>query len=96
MEDKIHLEFEEDDEDVTPTLPPSEPKTWKLLARYMANFKPNKKTMFKRFSEDVWCLRTGIRYSERGKNYFMITLFSEGDYEFVKRGGPWIFGNMPW
>jgi hypothetical protein len=21
----------------------------------------------------------------------MITLFSKGDYEFVKRGGPWIF-----
>jgi hypothetical protein len=91
MEDEIHLEFEEDDEGEAPILPPSEPKTWKLLARYMANFKPNTKTMFKHFSEDDWCLRTGIRYSERGKNYFMITLFSEGDYDFVKRGGPWIF-----
>jgi hypothetical protein len=91
MEDEVHLEFEEDEEEATPIMPPSEPKTWKLLARYMANFKPNTKTMFKRFSEDVWCLRNGIRYYERGKNYFMITLFSEGDYDFVMRGGPWIF-----
>jgi hypothetical protein len=60
MEDEVHLEFEEDEEEATPIVPPSEPKTWKLLARYMANFKPNTKTMFKRFSEDVWCLRNGI------------------------------------
>ncbi|KAM0921516.1 hypothetical protein ACQ4PT_006804 [Festuca glaucescens] len=31
------------------------------------------------------------RYSEKGKNYYMITLFSKGDYDFVMRAGPWIF-----
>jgi hypothetical protein len=57
----------------------------------MANFKPHTKTMFKRLIEEVWHLRSGIEYSEKGKNYYMITLFSRGDYDFVKRGGPWIF-----
>jgi hypothetical protein len=62
---------------------PSEPKSWKLLARYMANFRPNANMMFTQFSKDVWRLCTGIRYSVRGKNYYMITLFSQGDYDFV-------------
>ncbi|KAK1697095.1 hypothetical protein QYE76_013792 [Lolium multiflorum] len=43
------------------------------------------------FGVDVWHLRTGIQYTELQKNYYMITLFSQGDFEFVKRGGPWIF-----
>jgi hypothetical protein len=47
--------------------------------------------MFKHFTEEVWRLQTGIKYSERGKNYDTITLFSEGDYDFIMRGGPWIF-----
>jgi hypothetical protein len=47
--------------------------------------------MFTQMAEEVWQLRTCIRYSERGKNYHMITLFSRGDYDFVMRGGPWIF-----
>nr|XP_051189975.1 uncharacterized protein LOC127303265 [Lolium perenne] len=57
----------------------------------MANFKPHTKAMFTRLIEEVWHLRSGIEYSEKGKNYYMITLFSRGDYDFVKRGGPWIF-----
>uniref|UniRef100_A0ACD5ZK78 Uncharacterized protein n=1 Tax=Avena sativa TaxID=4498 RepID=A0ACD5ZK78_AVESA len=88
MEDDVYLEFDDDEEEVTEA---PEPGTWKLLARYMANFKPNTKSMFDRFTDEVWKLRTGIRYSERGKNYYMITLFSKGDYDFVMRGGPWIF-----
>jgi hypothetical protein len=88
MEDDVYLEFEEEAEE---PVKPNEKKTWKLLARYAANFKPNAHAMFKKFSEEVWQLRTGIRYSERGKNYYMVTLFSQGDYDFVMRGGPWIF-----
>jgi hypothetical protein len=88
MEDDVFLEFDEEEE---VEKVPSEPTSWKLLARYMANFKPNTKAMFTRFTEEVWRLRSGIRYSEKGKNYYMITLFSKGDYDFVKRGGPWIF-----
>ncbi|KAM0909255.1 hypothetical protein ACQ4PT_014931 [Festuca glaucescens] len=88
MEDDVYLEFDEEEE---VKKDPDEPTTWQLMARYMANFKPNTKAMFNRFADEVWHLRTGIRYSEKGKNYYMITLFSKGDYDFVKRGGPWIF-----
>jgi hypothetical protein len=88
MGDDVYLEF---DEEETKEQEPKEPTSWKLLARYMASFKPYTKAMFKRFIEEVWHLRSGIEYSEKGKNYYMITLFSKGDYDFVKRGGPWIF-----
>jgi hypothetical protein len=88
MEDNVYLEFEEDEE--VPEIPRG-PKTWKLIARYMANFKPNTHSMFTQFSEEVRRLRTGIKYVERGKNYFMITLFSQGDFDFVMWVGPWIF-----
>lgn len=88
MEDEVYLEFEKEEE---VEQKPSEPKTWELLARYRANFKPNAYTMFTRFADEVWHLRTGIEYEEKGKNYYTITLFSKGDYDFVLRGGPWIF-----
>jgi hypothetical protein len=39
MEDEVHLEFDEDEDEVQPPL--REPKTWKLMARYMANLNPN-------------------------------------------------------
>jgi hypothetical protein len=90
MEDDVFLEFDEEEEETIKEKPDA-PKTWKLLARYMANFKPNTKTMFDWFTDEVWHIRNGIMYSEKGKNYYMITLCSKGDYDFVMRGGPWIF-----
>ncbi|KAK1630240.1 hypothetical protein QYE76_004555 [Lolium multiflorum] len=90
MEDDVYLEF---DEEGPVKKEPSEQTTWQILARYMANFKPNTRAMFKRFIDEVWHLRNGIRYSEKGKNYYGITLFSKGDYDFVMRGGPWIFNH---
>jgi hypothetical protein len=89
MDDDLYMEFEEDEDEVKKE--PDAPETWNLLARYMANFKPSTKAMFRRFIDEVWHLRTGIEYSEKGKNYYMITLFSKGDYDFIMRGGPWIF-----
>ncbi|KAK1615802.1 hypothetical protein QYE76_021319 [Lolium multiflorum] len=88
MEDDVYLEF---DEDEPVKEEPKEQSTWQILARYMANFKPNTRAMFNRFIDEVWHLRNGISYSEKGKNYYGITLFSKGDYDFVMRGGPWIF-----
>jgi hypothetical protein len=88
MEDDVYMEFEEEEE-IKPE--PVEKTSWTLLARYMASFKPNTKAMFRYFVHDVWRLRSGIEYSEKGKNYYMFTLFSKGDYDFVMRGGPWIF-----
>jgi hypothetical protein len=58
----------EEEDEVQET--PREQTTWKLLGRYMGNFKPNTKSMFTQFANEVWQLRTGIRYSERGKNYY--------------------------
>jgi hypothetical protein len=88
MDDEVYLEFEEEDE-VKQDL--SAPTSWRLLARYMASFKPNTRAMFSRLIDEAWHPRTGIEYSDKGKNYYLITLFSKGDYDFVKRGGPWIF-----
>ncbi|KAM0890726.1 hypothetical protein ACQ4PT_026820 [Festuca glaucescens] len=88
MEDDVYLKFEEEEE---VKKDPEETTSWQLIARYMATFKPNSKAMFTRFAEEVWFLRTGIDYAEKGKNYYMITLYSKGDYDFVKRGGPWIY-----
>ncbi|KAM0855584.1 hypothetical protein ACQ4PT_049695 [Festuca glaucescens] len=87
MEDDVYLEL---DEEEVPEV--AAPRTvWKLLGRYMAQFKPSARDMFVYFDKEVWHLHTGIKYTELQKNYYMLTLFSQGDYEFVKRGGPWIF-----
>jgi hypothetical protein len=50
MEDDVYLEFEEEAE---VQKPPKDPNTWKLLARYKANFKPNAKSMFTQLSEEA-------------------------------------------
>jgi hypothetical protein len=89
MEDAVHLEFEEEDEEMEQK--PDETVGWMLVARYMANFKPNTKAMFTFFSEEAWHLRTRIDYAEKGQNIYMITLYSKGDYDFVKKGGPCTF-----
>jgi hypothetical protein len=88
MEDDVYLEF---DEEEPVKEEPKEQSTWQIVARYMANFKPNTRAMFNHFIHEVWHLRNGISYSEKGKNYYGITLFSKGVYDFVMRGGPWIF-----
>ncbi|CAM0881945.1 unnamed protein product [Alopecurus aequalis] len=86
MEDDVYLE-EEDDDVVQEEAPRS---SWQLIARYYAQRKLNAKDMFENF-EDVWHLRKGVKYKELQKNYYIITLFTQGDFYFVNRGGPWIF-----
>ncbi|KAM0859523.1 hypothetical protein ACQ4PT_047154 [Festuca glaucescens] len=86
MDDDLFLELDEDE-------PPMEkgPRTeWKILARYRAQQRPSTHDMFAYF-KGVWRLRTTIRYTKLQKNYYMIMLFSQGDFDFVIRGGPWIF-----
>ena len=88
MEDDAYLEEEDEEED---EVEQEQPQTsWQLLARYYAQNKPSSLAMFDYF-EGVWRLRTGLKYKELQKHYYMVTLFSQGDFEFVKRGGPWIF-----
>jgi hypothetical protein len=44
---------------------------------------------------DVWRLRTGVNFAPLGKNWFTVTFYSEGDFEFVARGGPWVYRGYP-
>jgi hypothetical protein len=37
----------------------------------------------------------GVNFAPLGKNWFKITFYSEGDYDFVARGGPWIYRGYP-
>ncbi|KAE8810780.1 hypothetical protein D1007_12504 [Hordeum vulgare] len=43
------------------------------------------------FDEDDEELRTGVEFQPMESNHFVIKLFSEGDFNFVGRGGPWIY-----
>ncbi|KAM0834186.1 hypothetical protein ACQ4PT_063778 [Festuca glaucescens] len=44
---------------------------------------------------EVWRLRTGVNFAPMGKNWFKITLYSQGDFNFVSQGGPWIYRGYP-
>jgi hypothetical protein len=43
----------------------------------------------KHFSE-VWRIRSKMIFTPLSNNFFIITFTSEGDYNFVDGGGPWI------
>jgi hypothetical protein len=49
MEDDVYLEFDAEEEEVV--APPPEPNTWRLLARYRANFCPNANSMFTLYTD---------------------------------------------
>ncbi|KAM0905347.1 hypothetical protein ACQ4PT_017443 [Festuca glaucescens] len=58
MEDDVYLEF---DEEEPVKEEPREQSTWQILARYMANFKPNTRAMFNRFidEDENWGMKYG-------------------------------------
>ncbi|KAE8770865.1 hypothetical protein D1007_57311 [Hordeum vulgare] len=43
------------------------------------------------FEEEDDELQTGVEFQPMESNHFVIKLFSEGDFNFVGRGGPWIY-----
>ncbi|KAM0905927.1 hypothetical protein ACQ4PT_016955 [Festuca glaucescens] len=90
MEDDeiVELEPEEDEP------PPEALGRWILLGRYIRQKRPDIEDMTVHFNK-VWRLRTGINFSPLGRNWFRITLYSEGDHTFVGRGGPWIYRGYP-
>ena len=61
-----------------------------MLGRYVSIGRPNVDDMTGHFSE-VWKVRTGLNIARIKNNWYAVTFFSEGDYNFVARGGPWIF-----
>ncbi|KAM0926168.1 hypothetical protein ACQ4PT_003739 [Festuca glaucescens] len=91
MEDDEVLELEEEDEE----LPPEIQQRWRLLGRYVSQRKPDIDDMTTHFNSKVWRLRMGVNFAPLGKNWFKITFYSEGDYDFVARGGPWIYRGYP-
>lgn len=82
----VAVDFSDDEEEEVPASP-----LWRLMGLYRSQKKPSAKTLSDHF-EGVWRLRTEVEFKPMGKNYFTITFGSEGDYRFVARGGPWIFG----
>jgi hypothetical protein len=90
MEDDDILELDPEEEEE----PPEVTCLWKLMGRYISLRKPVIDDMTVHFNK-VWRLRTGVNFTPLGKNWFTITLYSEGDHTFVARGGPWIYRGYP-
>ncbi|KAM0877876.1 hypothetical protein ACQ4PT_035180 [Festuca glaucescens] len=90
MEDDDVVELEPEEEEP----PPEVAQRWRLVGRYVCQRKPDLDDMTDHFN-DVWHLRMGVNLAPMGKNWFHVTLFSEGDFDFVARGGPWIYRGYP-
>jgi cytochrome c len=78
--------FIEEDPDEVPTPPPV---PWRLMARYVGQISPSAETLKVHFTK-VWMLRRGATFAPIKPKWFIITLNSEGDYNFVVNGGPWV------
>ncbi|KAM0835434.1 hypothetical protein ACQ4PT_062926 [Festuca glaucescens] len=83
MEDDVFVEEDPDEEPAPPPVP------WRLMSRYLGQIAPSAETLKVHFKK-VWNLRTGVLFAPIKRKWFIITLFSEGDYNFVLNGGPWI------
>lgn len=70
--------------------PRAAPPRWRLLGPYVNQGRPNVDDMTEHFS-DVWKVRSGLNIARIKNNWYAVTFFSEGDYNFVARGGPWIY-----
>jgi hypothetical protein len=83
MEDDAFVEEDPDES------PPAAPVPWRLLARYLGQNSPSAETLKVHFRK-VWRLRMGVLFAPIKPKWFTVTLFSEGDFNFVVKGGPWI------
>ncbi|KAM0855122.1 hypothetical protein ACQ4PT_049973 [Festuca glaucescens] len=83
MDDDAFVEEEPDEVQAPPPVP------WRLMARYLGQSLPSAETL-KEHVTKVWRLRQGANFAPIKPKWFIITLFSEGDYNFVTEGGPWI------
>ncbi|XP_073362462.1 uncharacterized protein [Aegilops tauschii subsp. strangulata] len=82
----VSVDFKDEEEEDNE----SERETWKLMSLYRSQRRPSAKTLSKHFDK-IWQLRTGVEFQPIRNNFYTITLFSEGDFRFVARGGPWIY-----
>lgn len=87
MDDDAFLELDPEEEEVrAPAAPPS---PWCLLARYVNQRRPNTEDLTDHFHA-VWQIRSGLNFAPIRKKWYVITLGSQGYFDFVARGGPWI------
>jgi hypothetical protein len=84
LEDEFCMEEEAEE-----VVVPERPKVWKMLARYYSLSAANYSAIQKHFRE-VWRIRSKMIFTPLKNNFFIITFTSEGDFNFVDRGGPWI------
>jgi hypothetical protein len=68
---------------------PERPKVWRMLARYYSLSAANYSAIQKHFWE-VWRIRSKMILTPLKNKFFIITFTSEGDFNFVDGGGPWI------
>ncbi|KAE8816844.1 hypothetical protein D1007_05590 [Hordeum vulgare] len=80
----VAVDFEEEEDEL------EEAERWNLLGLYRAQKCPSAKTFSNHF-EKIWQLRTRVEFKPMESNHFVIKLFSEGDFNFVGREGPWIY-----
>jgi cytochrome c len=58
------------------------------MARYVGHASPSAETLKTHFTK-VWRLRKGATFAPIKPKWFIVTMNSEGDYDFVVNGGPW-------
>lgn len=61
------------------------PPRWRLLRRYVNSCRPNLDDMTDHFN-NVWKMRSGLNIARIKNSWYAVT-FSEGDYNFIARGG---------
>nr|CAE03053.2 OSJNBa0089K21.7 [Oryza sativa Japonica Group]CAH67048.1 OSIGBa0124N08.10 [Oryza sativa]CAH67210.1 H0418A01.3 [Oryza sativa] len=65
---------------------------WTILSCFYSLRIPNATALFEDMSR-AWRLRADMNYKALRDNMFIITFGSEGDYNFVLQGGPWLRPN---
>ncbi|KAM0828001.1 hypothetical protein ACQ4PT_067834 [Festuca glaucescens] len=83
MEDDAFVEEDPDEIPEAPSVP------WRLIARYLGQTSPSAETLKVHFTK-VWRLRTRVKFVPIKPKWSTVTLFSQGDFDFVTEGGPWI------
>lgn len=83
---------EEEDEAVEVLLEDDEVQLagqWTVLSRFYSLRSPNQAALFDDMKR-AWRLRANMKVKSLRDNMFIITFSSEGDYNFVLQGGPWL------
>lgn len=84
--------YEEEEDAIEVNLEDEEVKLagqWTILSRYYSMRTPIPTALFDDMRR-AWRLKSGMSYKSLRDNLFIVTFTSEGDYQFVVQGGPWL------